>query len=122
MSCKNVIEKLQDTLELQEQHLEHFKSNLKNLYNEISITDADIVKVKNYIEELKDAIHKLKGLDNLEKKNIEERLPASMEKNLQRVEAARLYGRNVLSFSKKELAAYIIHQDERLMKIFERRR
>ncbi len=63
------IEKLEDILMLQEQHLEHFTGNIKNLYNDISITDAQIVKTKFHISVLKDAIHKLEGLDNLEKKN-----------------------------------------------------
>lgn len=63
------IEKLEDLLKFQEQNLEQFTGNLKNLYNHVSIANADIVKVKFHIAVLKDAIHKLKGLDNLEKKN-----------------------------------------------------
>ena len=113
------IGKLEDHLKLQEQHLEHFEGNMKNLHNEIAITEADIVKMKLHIEGLKDAIHKLKGLDNLEKKNIEEKRPASMTKNLLRTETAQLYGKSIASYSRRELAAYVIHQSDRIKELLE---
>ena len=40
--------------------------------------------------------------------------PASIKNNLSKVEGSVLYGKKIMDYSKKELAAFIIHQtDER---------
>lgn len=38
--------------------------------------------------------------------------PASMTSNLSKVESCMLYGKNIMDYSKEELAAFIIHQTE----------
>lgn len=126
-SKKHPIEILEKALEYERDQLATCQEGIKSLRNKATKNEGLAMTSIARITGLEDAIHKLKGLDNLEKKSIpdhdiEEKLPASMEKNLQRVEMARLYGRSVLSFSKEELAAYIIYQSDKMLKILEQRR
>ena len=64
-----VIEELEKALKLQEEVVEREIQSIKNMNNEIAETEIEIVTAHSQIVGLKDAIHKLKGLDNLEKKN-----------------------------------------------------
>jgi len=116
---EHAIKILKQALEYEEKQLAECRANIKSL-KERTVKDENFV-VENMasIEGLKDAIHKLSGLDNLEEKNIEEKRPASMQKNLIRTETAELYGRSIASYSKRELAAYIIHQSDKISKMLE---
>lgn len=50
-------------------------------------------------------------------------LPASIENNLGRVDGALIYGKGILSYSKRELAALcIFHNDQYLAMIEEKHR
>lgn len=113
------IEKLEVALKDEEEGLEKCYGNIKTLKDEVAHLEAEAGKALLTIASFKDALHKLKGLDTLEKKNIEEKRPASMEKNLLRTETAELYGRSIASYSKRELAAYIIHQSDKILKMLE---
>jgi len=64
-----VIENLENVLKQREISLENLTGSIKNSEQEIAMAEADIITIKSQIEGLKDALHKLKGLDNLEKKN-----------------------------------------------------
>lgn len=127
ISKKYPIEILEEALKYERERLESSQQTIKSLRNQATKDESLVMACIARITGLEDALHKLKGLDNLEKKSIpdhdiEEKLPASMKKNLQRVKMARLYGRDVLSFSKEELAAYILHQEERFMNLLERKK
>ena len=45
--------------------------------------------------------------------------PASMTNNLSKVEGHMLYGKKIMDYSKKELAAFIIHQAEQRINMME---
>ncbi|MCW4050772.1 MAG: hypothetical protein NWE89_13660 [Candidatus Bathyarchaeota archaeon] len=64
-----VIEKLEEALKKQEEVIEREIQSIKNMNNDIDETGKEIATARSQIKGLKDAIHKLKGLDNLEKKN-----------------------------------------------------
>lgn len=121
ISKKHPIEILEEALKYERKRLETCQNTIKALKNSVAKDEGLAMACIARITGLEDALHKLKGLDNLEKKNIEDRRPASMEKNLLRTETAMLYGRSIASYSKRELAAYIIHQKDKLKKILEER-
>jgi len=72
MNDKNyVIDSIEEALEKQEKIIERETESIKGMYNEIAETNKEIAEAELRVEGLKVALHKLKGLDNLEKKNIE---------------------------------------------------
>ncbi|TET41745.1 MAG: hypothetical protein E3J60_03865 [Dehalococcoidia bacterium] len=131
-SKQYVIEKMEELLRSEEEKLSDCRRDLKIWRNEVGDLEGKSMGFISNIAGLKDALHKLKGLDNLEKKNkitdpvelekesIEWKRPASMTKNLLRTETAILYGRSIASYSRRELAAYVIHQSDRIKELLER--
>jgi len=115
-----VIDKLEEALKEQKAIVWREIASIKSMKDEIAETEKEIAEAELQASGLKDALHKLKGLDNLEKKNIEHRRPDSIRKNLLRTETAMLYGRSIASYSLRELAAYIIHQSDRIKELLER--
>lgn len=124
------IERLEEELTYEEERLQRCGQRIKSLRDEIPIEERRTITCTARISGLKDAIHKLNGLDNLEKKNkipdpvglekdnIRKR-PASMTENLLRTETAMLYGRSIASYSLRELAAYIIYQSDRIKELLD---
>jgi len=69
ISKKHPIEILEQALRYDEQELEACQGNIKSFRKRASEKEDDARIIIARISGLKDAIHKLKGLDNLEKKN-----------------------------------------------------
>lgn len=68
-SKQYVIEKVEKLLKNEELELDKCRQNRKMYKAEIAIIEAKTMEAISGIAGLKDALHKLKGLDNLEKKN-----------------------------------------------------
>ncbi len=123
ISKKHPIEILEEALKYEREQLENCQKSIKSMRNQAAKDESSAMKCIARISGLEDALHKLNGLDNLEKKNKEPcwRRPDSMTNNLLRTETAKLYGRSITSFSLRELAAYIIHQADRIKELLERK-
>lgn len=70
MNSKNyAIEKMEELIKNEEEQLEKYKRNIKTFTDECDILEELVEQTVSNIASMKDALHKLKGLDNLEKKN-----------------------------------------------------
>ena len=69
ISKKYPIKILEEELKLREEQMDSYQKTLKSIKDSVNKYHASIIEITERISGLKDALYKLKGLDNLEKKN-----------------------------------------------------